>query len=499
MKYSSLSIIILLATIFLFVSPAFALDIVRMNDGRVIEGKIIDENYDYVKLRTKHGVIELPAGEIDEIERNLDFDVEFQRRFEDARSAGDFYRLGEWSENLDHKNESLKCYEKAIEKDPNHKAARAKLGHKKHEGRWYTTEEYNREVKGLVLHEGEWIPQADKEMLDAGYVRKNDTWVKDDGPADTETVASGGRTPSGRADAPAPGRKKSSKDWEVTPIFTMDEYKDLVAECTWDQRKTINTEHYTVYTNVKKKYADKYCDLLEKLYDKYCSVFNHKGQMPYKFKICIFNSRQEFVRVTRMAGAGGFYTPAKKMLQVFHGWIPTLESGTQQVIQHEGTHQFQDMVMKSMMRSPIWLLEGLAVFFESSVFDESRKIHVGAIPKKRLEDLQKVIKNGRYIRLAELIRTPQARFRVPEYNHAWSLIYWLVYTSKNNQKVFNKYWVKCCESGDSSASRGFLDVIGIPIEDLEGHWKGWVMVLSPEDMPEDVKKKTEEFNRKRKK
>jgi len=276
----------------------------------------------------------------------------------------------------------------------------------------------------------------------------------------------------------------------------MEEYKDVFPACPWEQKKTVETEHYTIYTNVKEEYVKKYSDMLEKLYDKYCKVFNFKGQMPYKFKICIYNSRQEFVRVTRMAGAGGFYTPAQKTLQVFHGWIPTLESGTQQVIQHEGTHQFQDMVMKNMMRSPIWLLEGLAVFFESSVFDENRNIHIGAIPKKRLEDTQKAIKSGRYIKLDTLIKTPQGRFRVPEYNHAWTLIYWLVYTSKNNQEVFNKYWMNCCEGGDSRDSAGFLKVIGIPITDIEEHWKEWVLLLSPEDMPEDVKAKSKKFARK---
>jgi hypothetical protein len=86
---------------------------------------------------------------------------------------------------------------------------------------------------------------------------------------------------------------------------------------------------------------------------------------------------------------------------------------------------------------------------------------------------------------------------VPQYNHAWSLIYWLVYTNKNNQRVFNDYWRKACESGDTGNSSTFLDTIGVPIEMLEEHWKEWVLILSPDDMPEDVERKTKEFNKTR--
>jgi tetratricopeptide (TPR) repeat protein len=473
-------------------SSVLALDVVKMQNGKVFEGKIIDEDYDIVKLKTKFGVVELSKEEIDKIERGLDIDKEFERKFAEAKTADNFYHLGVWCERFQRKELAKKCYEKAIELKPLHEPSRIKLGHKKYRGKWYSEEEYNRDVRGLVRHEGKWIPKADKEKIDAGYVKVDGRWVsEEDAPEEEQT-----RKIKKSTEKKAAPEKKSAKNWTPTPIFSMDEYKDLTAACSWANRKTINTDHYIIYTNVKDKFANKYKDMLEKLYDRYCKVFGHKGKMPYKFKICIYNSRQEFVRVTRMAGAGGFYTLRQKTLQVFHGWIPTLESGTQQVIQHEGTHQFQDMVMKNMMRSPIWLLEGLAVFFESSVFDEDRDIHIGAIPKKRLEDLQKVIKSDRYIRLATLIKTPQSRFRVPEYNHAWSLIYWLVYTSKNNQKVFNRYWGKCCEGGDSRNSRGFLDAIGVPIEKLEEHWKEWVMILSPEDMPEDVKKKSKAFNRK---
>jgi hypothetical protein len=470
-------------------SQALCLDIVKMRNGSVFEGEIVGETEEQIQLKTKMGVVGLSREEIDTVERDVDLNAEFERRFADARTADEFYKLGLWCEGYEHDSQAHRCYEKAVEIMPDHKASRIKLGHKEHHGKWFTEEEYNREVRGLVLHNGEWIPKADKEKLDAGFVKVDGKWVlRKDDPAESEPRHTARKEPT--------HKKKARKGWKPTPIFTMDEYKDTAADCSWEQRKTVTTEHYIIYTNVKDKYVQKYKAMVESLYEKLCKVFNFKGKMPYKFKICIYNSRQEFVRVTRKAGAGGFYTPAQKTLQVFHGWIPQLESGTQQVIQHEGTHQFQDMVMKNMMRSPIWLLEGLAVFFESSVFDEDGSIHIGAIPKKRLEDLQKAIKGGKYVKLATLISTPQSRFGVFHYNHAWSLIYWLVYTSKNNQKVFNNYWIQCCEGGDSRSSSGFLKTIGIPIEDLEGHWKEWVLILDPDDMPEDVKEKSKKFSRK---
>lgn len=493
MKRTTLTAAVL--TIILFLSStAFALDLVRMRSGKVLQGQIVGEDDDYVQLKTKAGVVELSREDIEDVVRGVDIDKEFERRFGEAEDADDFHKLGLWCEDLDRKALATKCYEKAIDVYSDHESSHAKLGHKKHKGKWYTQEDYNREVRGLALHEGKWIPKADKEKIDAGLVKVGDTWVhRENAPEKDQPRRAVRKDPKPDKDKPV---KKSSGDWKPTPIFSREEYKDLTAASSWNDRKTITTEHYTIYTNVKEKYAKKYSDLLEKLFEKYCKVFGFKGKTPYRFKVCIYNSRQEFVRVTRMAGAGGFYSPQQKTLQVFHGYIPRLDAGTQQVIQHEATHQFQDMVMNNMMRSPIWLLEGLAVFFESSVFDEDRDIHIGAIPRKRLEDLQRLLKSGRYITLATLIKTPQARFNVSCYNHAWSLIYWLVYTNKNNQKVFNKYWQKCCQGGDSRTSAGFLEVIGLPVEKLEEHWKGWVLILSPNDMPEDVKAKSKKFAKK---
>jgi tetratricopeptide (TPR) repeat protein len=177
-----------LLAILLTTSTVLALDIVRMHGGRAIEGEIVAEDYDCVRLKTSHGVVELSKEDIDSIERDLDLDKEFENRFGKAGSASDFYELGLWCEDYKRAELAKKCYEKAIKLDPSHAPSRTKLGYKEHQGKWYTEEEYNREVRGLVLHEGEWISKSDKDMLDAGYVKVDGEWVSRDEAPDPDDV-----------------------------------------------------------------------------------------------------------------------------------------------------------------------------------------------------------------------------------------------------------------------------------------------------------------------
>jgi tetratricopeptide (TPR) repeat protein len=223
----------------IFCTPtALALDVVKMQSGKVFEGEIIEEDYDCVRLKTKFGVIELSKEDIDKIERDLDIDKQFERKFAEAKTADEFYHLGVWCERFGRKELAKKCYEKAIELKPLHEPSRIKLSHKKYRGKWYTQEEYNREVRGLALHKGKWIPKADKEKIDAGYVKVADRWVrKEDAPEEDQPRKI--RKPDKKPD----DKKKDSKDWKPTPIFSLEEYKDTAPACSWADRKTINTKH----------------------------------------------------------------------------------------------------------------------------------------------------------------------------------------------------------------------------------------------------------------
>jgi hypothetical protein len=123
----------------------------------------------------------------------------------------------------------------------------------------------------------------------------------------------------------------------------------------------------------------------------------------------------------------------------------------------------------------MWIIEGLAVFFESAYYDvASKKVIIGTIPYDRLNTVKMMIQRKNYIKIQELIRTDQAQFTAIHYAHAWSIIYWMVYTTRNRQ-VFTNIWETCKQGG--LTEQQFADIIKVDMDKWEEVWKQWVLQL----------------------
>src|SRR5581483_9231228 len=107
---------------------------------------------------------------------------------------------------------------------------------------------------------------------------------------------------------------------------------------------------------------------------------------------------------------------------------------------HEGAHQFEGLAFgDNLWRASIWFVEGLAVYFESSEFQD-RKLVTDLVNADRLKDVQRALKAGDFIPLGELIRTDQKNFTALHYAHAWSLIYFLCHGTKGGLERVKKYY-----------------------------------------------------------
>jgi hypothetical protein len=316
------------------------------------------------------------------------------------------------------------------------------------------------------------------------------------------------QSPPQKEQKPEPSKRESKKakekkEWKAKPMLSLDECKNTAGVVPWEQRRTIETTYYTIYTNLSDACGKKYGKMVDAMWVEFCKVFNYSKTPPEKPKIYICSTYKVLIEVLKKfpnvsSFAAPCYSPQDKAIFVCH---MIQEGGCQSTLLHEGTHQFQDMVLNH-HSIPIWLSEGLACFFGVSQFDEEGKLHIGCIPVDRdLRTVQEAIRTNQYIKLTDLIKMPHDSFYAKQtvelsYNQSWSLIYWIVMSNKNNREIFNRYWERCCKKGDSNDSCGFLEVIGVPIEKVEEHWKEWVLILNKEDKPEDVEAKSKEFDRK---
>ena len=160
-------------------------DIVTLATGAKLEGTVVYEDAECVKLETKKGVQTFSRDDVVKVEKVADPAAEFAKRkkaLEANRSAPAkaWYELGQWASERKLEAEAKACFEKTIAIDGEHAGARTRLGFERVGREWLTFADAQRK-KGLVEYQGRWVKPDDKQRLEQGYVQDDDgTWVKKD-------------------------------------------------------------------------------------------------------------------------------------------------------------------------------------------------------------------------------------------------------------------------------------------------------------------------------
>lgn len=469
-------------------------DVVVTNDGAKYRGEIIKETSRAVTIKTRVGKVKISRDDISHIVREAELKADFKKRFESAkRDADKSYKLGKWAKREGLGDEARQAFERAVELDGYHEKAREALGHRQHQGRWYTPEAYRKDVLGLVLYKGKWIKPEDKEKLDQGFVRTKDgKWILPEGrdpkparprPARPKPPTSTGAKPkpSKPSVRPNPGKKAPERKAEDTSW-----YRDNTAVSSFADAAKTESRFYTIRTNVKPEYAKRYGGMMDRYYVRFQKVFKEflpRGGNQRKSEIWIYASREEFRRAERVGPTtGGFYNTGTKRVTAFHG--PFGNTGTtREVLAHEGTHQFQDLCLGGRFgNAPIWILEGLAVLFESAYYD-GKEVVIGLVPRDRLQSLKRGLASNTLIPLTQLIRTPQQSFTAYHYAHAWGLIYMILYYGESKtvrqrcQQWFSDLF-SAAKTGRVTAETVEERIGGREkFLELEQRWKDWIRDL----------------------
>jgi len=156
-------------------------DIIYLNTGGVVKGKIINRDIDKVVIRTPYGLTTISEDDIDYIEEGGSLKEMYEERLKQIRDndVNAHYNLGVWLRNVGMYEEAKKEFEKVVALDSDHPDARCELGYVRKEGKWLTEDEY-KISEGYVKYNDRWILKEEAEKLEAGYVRYNDEWVKKD-------------------------------------------------------------------------------------------------------------------------------------------------------------------------------------------------------------------------------------------------------------------------------------------------------------------------------
>jgi hypothetical protein len=165
--------------------PLVAADDVHLESGNVIEGKVTRHD-DKVVIEMESGQITLSADSIKHIDKRESNVEQFERRYEALKpnDVAGRMALADYCRDHDMRARERTLLEEVIAREPNHSAARARLGYVHTDDGWITREQSMRE-RGMVQRDGRWMSReqaADLDRLQAEAARAKEL-------ADTELAA----------------------------------------------------------------------------------------------------------------------------------------------------------------------------------------------------------------------------------------------------------------------------------------------------------------------
>lgn len=147
------------------------------------------------------------------------------------------------------------------------------------------------------------------------------------------------------------------------------------------------------------------------------------GQIRSKQPFYLFSKADDYYAAGGMAGSAGMYNGKALMAiaaadgrDVWH------------VVQHEGFHQFVNMVIGG--RMPIWVNEGLAEYFGLGQWTGDDLL-TGLIPPGRLARVKEMINKKQTLPFLDMVVMEQSQWNgaldIRNYDQAWSMIHFLVH------------------------------------------------------------------------
>ncbi len=241
----------------------------------------------------------------------------------------------------------------------------------------------------------------------------------------------------------------------------------------YEWEATFCSKYYDFYTNGDIDTTEDYAQAMDLMYDNYCDIFQYHEAPRQAFPVLLYADQQQFMSLTGMGpNVGGFYDGGK--IVGFHGGLRGLS--VLEVLFHEGTHQFQGLVLgDNMWGAKTWFIEGLAVYFEASEI-RGRKLKTGVIPRERLNSLKRAVRVDAHTSLQELIRLEQYQFTGFHYAHGWALIYFFVHGTTDGRERFKDYFTRV-QNGTYEGVSTFEEIFDKPMHEIEEAWKAFVLSL----------------------
>lgn len=403
-------------------------DTLTLQDQTTVSGAIIDITDRKVVIEVDKKLQSFPRQQVKTIgraalEKTLASYRKKAEALEDSGTLDEWKALAAYCRTEQLVPERRQCLRQVLRLDPNQVETRVELGHAELNGSWLSEDE----VEGKDKNGGK--TEVRKETPIPGYAVLPRTKMSVEQRAKME-------------------RDRANRLKLADKFLAMkeEEYRGVA----WSKRHKIPSKHFEVHCNSTFQIARAYSRLMELIRAELATMFtsgNQRGNL--KAPVYIYCSQEEFMSTDRLGrfmgrGLGGYYLPSNQSITAFHGTFG-FTGTTFSVLCHEATHYYQGLVLQDFDNIPIWLIEGLAVYFgDGSTFDpKTEKIRIGLIPRDRLAHIQEKMLLKRHTSIADLIgmtRMGKKPFTGSQYADAWALIYFLVKSGPKGERLLKDYW-----------------------------------------------------------
>jgi hypothetical protein len=473
-------------------TPLHSLDvgervIVVLKGGDEVIGEVVEETPDKISVKSAFGVTSIEMNRVDVVIRGEEVDRrEYSQRHKRAirrGSASGWYSLAKWALQRGLEQQAHDAFEKTLEIDPEHEAARIALGWGQVDGQWKTPEEAEALVaRGWGRDGKRLIPPRESVRTPPRIPSPKPTEPKPDvvkpgRPTIPESVTR-------RLDPQEQRRREEQLERRRKEREEFEENKRKEYEgVPWSRRSTIKSRNWVIECNSTPEVARTYQWIMEALHATLSKIFKSPDVRSQKPIVKIYRNHDEFMLKTGMGGGvGGFYQPTTQNVTAYHGTFG-LTGTTFTVLAHEGTHAFQGKKLARMGNYPNWFIEGMAVYFgDGSKLDyKKKKLVSGLIPRDRLFHIQEKIREGTHTPLSKLGGLPRNRFGGSQYADSWAVMHFLINgpESRKGQRFLVEYW----RMGEKRriGQRQFNDLAQKYFKDvdqMEAAWKEYVLSLN---------------------
>lgn len=439
--------------------------IVEKRGGGNIEGDVVELSATTIVVKAKFGKFPIKKDDVVSVEVRKSNEDQYRERAAKCKSAADWFALAQWASGISELDLADEAYRKTIQLDPNHAEARAALGHVQHEGEWMPLEDAMRKQGKALGRDGVWRTPEENEALEREAAEAGKAKLRD-------------------------AKRRGQRELELEYIGR-----------SWGETEAIESKNYRVYCNSTLEVAKEYSRIMEMLHEKYSSIF---GRMPVyrsgKGNVFIHANHRQFMDLTGVEeGVGGFYKLTNTDVTAYHGSFG-MTGSTYEVLAHEGTHQFEGFILKDFRACPMWIIEGLAVFFGDGSELGRNEIKIGVIPQDRLDNLRRFIEVDRAWRLDHFCLQGQP-YPGAFYASAWGVIYWCLWGDKIKEapkahngegvRLFEEYLVHVSQAEGNCDYVKELDLFKklliqhtkySSVADWEEDYKKWILSLPVKEL-----------------